>query len=168
MRSRRGGGRQKNSNSNQGRPNFNSRWFDHRVFYQVIPGHRNPQKRRTMFGSYLFKYNNIALNTRLFTRYVRKHPSKNINTIKLLEKFLDASERHKTSTNSSVRDYFRQFSDWWETYFGHSQESPGSLTTSCRLMSLFIRSTTNAQQHSSPFPQLFHIKSTYFQVGLSL
>ena len=70
--------------------------------------------------------NTVALNTRLFTKYVRRHPSEKINTKKLPEKLLDASESHKTSANVSVRDYFRQFSDWWETYFGHSQESPGN------------------------------------------
>ena len=55
-------------------------------------------------------YSNIvALNTRLFARFVRRHPSKQINTKKLPEKFLDASENHKTSANLSVRDYFWQF-----------------------------------------------------------
>ena len=42
-----------------------------------------------------------------------------------LKSFLDASESHETSANLSVRAYFRQFSDWQETYFGHSQELPG-------------------------------------------
>ena len=75
-------------------------------------------------------YSNIvALNTRLFTRYVRRHPSKKINNKSYLKSFSHASESHKTSANLSVRDYFRQFSDWWETYFGHSQESPGSASS---------------------------------------
>ena len=51
--------------------------------YQVIPGHGNPQKRRTMLG--VIYSNIVALNTILFTRYVRKHPSKKINTKKLPE-----------------------------------------------------------------------------------
>ena len=51
---------------------------------QVIAGDGNPQKRWTMFGGI---YSNIvALNTRPFTRYVRRHPSKRINTKKLPEK----------------------------------------------------------------------------------
>ena len=38
-------------------------------------------------------YSNIvALNTRLFTRYVRRHPSKKIDTKKLPEKLFDAFE----------------------------------------------------------------------------
>ena len=52
-----------------------------------------------------------------------------------LKSFLGASKSNKTSANLSVRDYFRQFSDWWETYFGHSQESPGMYnlnTNSCK------------------------------------
>ena len=51
---------------------------------QVIPGHENPQKRRTMFGGYLFKH--CCVKYQLFTRYVRRHPSKKINTKKLPEK----------------------------------------------------------------------------------
>ena len=39
-------------------------------------------------------------------------PEKKINTKKLVENFLDASESHKTSANLSVRAYFWQFSDW--------------------------------------------------------
>ena len=38
---------------------------------------------------------------------------------------MDASESHKTSANFFISAYFRQFSDWYETYFGNSQESPG-------------------------------------------
>ena len=52
-------------------------------------------------------------------------PVKRLTPKGYLKSFLDASESHKTSANLSVRAYFRQFSDWWETYFGHSQESPG-------------------------------------------
>ena len=77
--------------------------------YQVIPDHENPQKRRTMFGGYS---NIVAFSTKLFTRHVRRHPSKKINTKKLPEKLLDASESYKTSANLSIRAYFRQFSDW--------------------------------------------------------
>ena len=77
----------------------------------MIPGHDNPKKRRAVFGGYIHS-NIVALNIKLFTRYVRRHPSKKINIKKLLESFLDASESHKTSANLSVRAYFRQFSDW--------------------------------------------------------
>ena len=78
-------------------------------------------------------YSNIVtLNTKLFTKYVKRHPSKKINTKKLPEKLLDASESHKTSAGLSVRAYFPQFSDWWDTYFGHSQESPGTIQSKDR------------------------------------
>ena len=50
--------------------------------HQVIPGHGNPQNRRTMFGG----TNIVVLSARSFTRYVRRHPSKKINTKKLTEK----------------------------------------------------------------------------------
>ena len=81
------------------------------LWYQVIPGHGNLQKRWTMFGGYLFKY--FCVKYQLFTRFVRRHPSKKHLTPKsYLKSFLDASESHKTSANLSVRAYFRQFSDW--------------------------------------------------------
>ena len=55
-------------------------------------------------------------------------PVKRLTPKIYLESFLDASESHKTSANLSVRAYFQQFSNWYETYSGHSQESPGMLT----------------------------------------
>ena len=56
--------------------------------------------------------NIVALNTRLLTRYVRRHPSKSLTPKRYLKSFSDASESHKTSTNLFVRVNFRQFSDW--------------------------------------------------------
>ena len=51
--------------------------------YQVIPGHVNPQKGGQRLAVI---YSNIfGLNTRLFARYVRRHPSKRINTKELPE-----------------------------------------------------------------------------------
>ena len=47
-----------------------------------------------------------------------------------MKSFLGASESHRTSANLSVRAYFRQFFDWWERHFGHSQESPGRVDRS--------------------------------------
>ena len=44
--------------------------------FQVIPGHGNPQKRRTMLA--VIYSNVVALNTRPFTRYVRRHPIKKV------------------------------------------------------------------------------------------
>ena len=80
------------------------------VAYQVTLGHGNPQKGGQCLA---VMYSNIvALNTRFFTRYVRRHPTKKINTKKLPENFLDASETHKASANMSVQIYFRQFPDW--------------------------------------------------------
>ena len=74
-------------------------------------------------------YSNIlALNTRLFTRYVRRHPSNKINTKKLPEKLVRCLREPKTSANLSVQAYFRQFSDWQEMYFGKFQKSPGYIT----------------------------------------
>ena len=76
-----------------------------------------------MFGGI---YSNIvALNTGPFIRYVRRHPSKKLTPESYLKSFSDAWESHKTCTNLWVRAYFGQFSDWQETYFGRSQESPG-------------------------------------------
>ena len=51
------------------------------LWFQVIPGHGNPQKGGQCL---VVIYSNIvALNTRLFTRYVKRHPSKKINTKKV-------------------------------------------------------------------------------------
>ena len=71
--------------------------------------------------------NIIPLNTKLFTKYLRRHPSKHIRTKDHLKSFPDASKSHKRSTNLSDRAYFRQFSDWYERHFGHSRESSGML-----------------------------------------
>ena len=47
----------------------------------------NSIKRLTCGQCMAVIYSNIvALNTRFFTRYMRRHPSKKINTKKLLEK----------------------------------------------------------------------------------
>ena len=59
--------------------------------FQVIPGHVNHLKSPGIDqkgGQCLAViYSNIvALNTKLFTRYVRRHPGKKINTKKLPEK----------------------------------------------------------------------------------
>ena len=51
-------------------------------------------------------------------------PVKRLTPKNYLKSFLDVSDSHKTSANLSVRAYFRQFSDWYVTYFGHSQKSP--------------------------------------------
>ena len=51
---------------------------------QVVPGHGNPQESRQC--SAVIYSNTVALNTKLFTRYGRKHPSKKINTKELPEK----------------------------------------------------------------------------------
>ena len=52
-------------------------------------------------------------------------PVKRLTPKRYLKSFLDVSDSYKTSASLSVWAYFRQFSDWYETYFGHSQESPG-------------------------------------------
>ena len=58
-------------------------------------------------------YSNIVpLNTKLFTKYMRRHPSKHIRTKKPPEKLSKCLQEHKTSTNLSDRAYFRKFSDW--------------------------------------------------------
>ena len=78
--------------------------------FQVIPSQGNPR-----WGGHCLTviYSNIVpLNTKLFTKYLRRHPSKHICTRKLPESFPDASKSHKTSTNLSYRAYFRQLSDW--------------------------------------------------------
>ena len=82
--------------------------------YSALPGDsRSLESPETADNLLAVSYSNtVALNTGLFTRYVRRDPSKKINTKKLPESFLDASESHKTSANLSVRAYFRQFSDW--------------------------------------------------------
>ena len=98
--------------------------FEFLFTFQVIPSHGNPQLRRTLYGGYLS--NIVPLNSRLFTKYLRRYPSKHIRTKNHLKSFPDVSKSHKTSTNLSVRAYFRRFSDSWERQSGHSQESPGS------------------------------------------
>ena len=70
--------------------------MDLQSFYQVIPNHWNPQMRRTLFDGYLFKI--VPSNTKLFTKYLRRHPSKHIRTKNYLKSFPDASKSHKTST----------------------------------------------------------------------
>ena len=73
-------------------------------------------------------YSNIvAWNTNFSSDMWEGIPVKRLTPKSYLKSFSDASESHKTSTNLSVRAYFRQFSDWQETYFGHSQESPGTV-----------------------------------------
>ena len=61
------------------------KWSDksHRLTptFQVIPGHGNPQKRRTMLGGYLLRY--FALDTKRFTKYLRTHPGKEIHTTQI-------------------------------------------------------------------------------------
>ena len=52
-------------------------------------------------------------------------PVKRLTPKSYRKSFSDASENHKTSADLSVRAYFRQFSDWYDTYFDHSQEPPG-------------------------------------------
>ena len=81
---------------------------DGRVVCQVIPGHGNPQKRRTMFAG--IDSNIVALIARLFTRY--GIPVKRLTPKSYLKSYLDVSNSHKTSANLSVRANFRQFSDW--------------------------------------------------------
>ena len=77
-----------------------------------------------MFGGYLFKYCRVKCQT--FHQVCDKASVKRLTPKSYLKSFLDASNSHETSANLSVRAYFRQFSDWQETYSGHSQESPGS------------------------------------------
>ena len=78
---------------------------------QVIPGHGDSQKRRTMFGGYFFKY--CCFKYRTFSPGMWEGISvKTLTPKSYLKSFLDASESHKTSANLSVRAYFRQFSDW--------------------------------------------------------
>ena len=55
-----------------------SRWFQ--VMIMGIP-RKGGQCLAVIYS------NIVALNTKLFTRYVRRHPSKTINTKKLLDKF---------------------------------------------------------------------------------
>ena len=73
---------------------------------QVIPGHGNAQKRRTMFICYLFKYCSLIIKN--FTKYLKTHPSEQIHNQKNhLKSFSDVPESHKTSANLSDRAYFR-------------------------------------------------------------
>ena len=53
--------------------------------------------------------NIVALNTRLSTRYVRRHPSEKINTKSHLKSFLDTSESHETSANFPFQIAFGSF-----------------------------------------------------------
>ena len=58
-------------------------------------------------------YSNIVpLNTKLFTKHLRRHFSKHIRTKNHLKSFSDVSNSHKTSTNLSNRAYFWEFSEW--------------------------------------------------------
>ena len=53
--------------------------------YQVISGHGNPPKKGGQCLAVIYS-NIVALNIRLFTMYLRRHPSKKINTKKVPEK----------------------------------------------------------------------------------
>ena len=90
---------------------------------QVISSHGNPQMRRTVFEGYLFKYCSVKYKA---FHQVSEKTSKQTDSHQKnhMKSFPDAPKSHKTSTNLSDRAYFRQFSDWWERHFGHSQESP--------------------------------------------
>ena len=91
--------------------------------FQVIPVHGNPHMRRTLFDGYLFKY--CSIKYQIFYQASEKTSQQTYCAPKNhLKSFSDASKSHKTSTNVSDRAYFRQFSDWQEKHFGHSQESP--------------------------------------------
>ena len=79
---------------------------------QVIPGYGNPQKSRTMFGGYLFKYCCVKYQTFHQVGEKASHAVKRLTPKNYLKSFSDASESHKTSANLSVQAYFRQFSDW--------------------------------------------------------
>ena len=79
----------------------------------IVPGDsglRIPRKRGQCLA--VFYSNIIALNTKIFTRYLRTHYSKQIHTKKPHEKLLGVSKSHKTSVNLSDRAYFWQYIDW--------------------------------------------------------
>ena len=66
-----------------------------------------------------------SLKYQTFHQVSQKTSQQTYSHQKAPESFPDALKGRKTSTNLSNRAYFRQFSDWQERHFGHSQESPG-------------------------------------------
>ena len=75
--------------------------------YQLIPCHGIPRKGGQCL---VVIYSNIfALNTKVFTRCVRRRPSKEINTKRYLKSCSDASESHKYQLTCLVKITSRSF-----------------------------------------------------------
>ena len=66
---------------------FASIWIES----NLVPG--DAKLRWTLFDGYLFKY--CSVNTKFFTKYLRRHPSKHIRTKNHLKSFPDASKSQK-------------------------------------------------------------------------
>ena len=113
----------------------------------LVPGDSKSwesQMRWTLFDGYLFKYCSVKYHT--FHEVSEKTSQQTYSPQKPPESFPDASKRHKTSTNLSNRAYFRQFSDWQERHFRHSQESPGLFTEILTVTKLAIWEVIGLQQ----------------------